>query len=90
MLERYQALLHKGFDILYIGRWVLGRYRNAATEQLQADYRNRRQQGRYRIIDVMVEGISMGITQRREFGSAIQQNGGKVDGLRQALRQKLG
>lgn len=42
----------------------------------------------YRIVDVIVEGISMGITQRDEFASVIRSTGGKVEGLLAALRKK--
>ena len=41
-----------------------------------------------RIVDVVVEGISMGITQRDEFASVIRRNGGKVESLLAALRKK--
>lgn len=41
----------------------------------------------YRIVDVIVEGISMGQTQRSEFGSVIRKNGGKVEGLLAELRK---
>ncbi|MEE8332254.1 MAG: ABC transporter substrate-binding protein [Alphaproteobacteria bacterium] len=44
----------------------------------------------YRVIDVVVEGVSMAITQRDEFSSIINQHGGKVDGLLVALRKKTG
>ena len=40
------------------------------------------------IVDVLVEGISMAITQRDEFSSIISQNGGRVDGLLIALRNR--
>ena len=43
-----------------------------------------------KIIDVIVEGISMAITQRDEFSAIINQNGGKIDGLLTALRKKTG
>ena len=43
-----------------------------------------------RIVDVVVEGISMGITQRAEFASVIRNRGGKVAGLLTALREKTG
>ena len=43
-----------------------------------------------KIIDVIVEGVSMAITQRDEFSSIINQNGGKIDGLLSALRKKTG
>ena len=42
----------------------------------------------YRIVDVIVEGISMGITQRDEFASVIRNGGGKVEDLLSALRKK--
>ena len=44
----------------------------------------------YRIVDVIVEGISMGITQRDEFASVIRNKGGKLEGLLSALREKTG
>lgn len=43
-----------------------------------------------KIIDVIVEGVSMVITQRDEFSAIINRNGGKVDGLLVALRKKTG
>jgi phospholipid transport system substrate-binding protein len=45
--------------------------------------------GQYKIVDVEVEGISMALTQREEFASVIQRNGGSVASLNDALRQKL-
>ena len=44
----------------------------------------------YKVIDVVVEGVSMAITQRDEFSAIINQNGGKVEGLLVALRKKTG
>ncbi|WP_448207881.1 MlaC/ttg2D family ABC transporter substrate-binding protein [Azospirillum sp. sgz302134] len=144
-VQRFRALLYRGFDVPYIGRFVLGRYWNSASPQQQDEYqklfeqlivktyadrfveysgetfkitgsraegdtdsvvttqivrtagppvnvewRVRKRDGNYKIIDVFVEGVSMGITQRSEFASVIQQNGGQVQGLIQALRQKVG
>jgi phospholipid transport system substrate-binding protein len=45
--------------------------------------------GRYKITDVYVGGVSMKVTQRDEFASVIQRNGGSVEALLQQLRQKL-
>ena len=42
----------------------------------------------YKVVDVIVEGISMLITHRDEFAAVIQQNGGKVEGLLADLRKK--
>jgi phospholipid transport system substrate-binding protein len=144
-LQHFRTLLHKGFDVPYIGRWVLGRYWNQASEAQQAEYqklfeqlivgtyaerfieysgetfkivgalpegetdtmvttqiirpsgppvnvnwRIRKKDADYKIIDVVVENVSMGVTQRQEFSSVVQQNGGRVEGLIQALRQKVG
>ena len=44
--------------------------------------------GKYKIVDVVVEGVSMGITQRDEFAAVIRNNGGKIEGLLTALRKK--
>jgi phospholipid transport system substrate-binding protein len=44
--------------------------------------------GVYKINDVIIEGISMAVTQRSEFASVIQRGGGQVAGLIAALRQK--
>jgi phospholipid transport system substrate-binding protein len=142
-LAKFKQLLNDGFDVPYIGRWVLGRYWNQASPEQQTEYqrlfeqlivktyaerfveysgetfkitgtrpegetdtmvttqvirpagppvavdwRVRKRDGGYKIIDVVVEGVSMGVTQRQEFASVIQSNGGKIDGLIQALRQK--
>jgi phospholipid transport system substrate-binding protein len=44
--------------------------------------------GTYKITDVIVDGISMAVTQRSEFASVIQRHGGQVQGLLTLLRQK--
>lgn len=49
-----------------------------------------RSNGGYKIVDVLVEGVSMAITQRDEFSAIINQNGGKIDGLLAALRKRTG
>ncbi|HWA43430.1 MAG TPA: ABC transporter substrate-binding protein [Hypericibacter adhaerens] len=42
----------------------------------------------YKILDLKIEGISMSETHRSEFASVIQNSGGKVAGLIDALRKK--
>jgi phospholipid transport system substrate-binding protein len=46
--------------------------------------------GRYLITDVVVDGVSMKVTQRSEFAAIIQRNGGRPEALLAALRQQLG
>ncbi|NBC31532.1 MAG: ABC transporter substrate-binding protein [Alphaproteobacteria bacterium] len=53
------------------------------------DWRVRVQNGEVKIVDVMVENVSMAITYRNEFNSVIQRQGGSVAGLIQALRQRV-
>jgi len=43
----------------------------------------------FRIIDIKVEGVSLGQTQKSEFSSVIRQNGGKVEGLLAVLRKRV-
>jgi len=44
--------------------------------------------GRYKISDVIVDGVSMALTQRSEFAATIQRNGGQVAGLLAAMRSE--
>lgn len=59
-----------------------------ASDNVRVDWRIRRDAASYRIVDVMVEGVSMAVTQRAEFASVIQSKGGKVSGLIETLRAK--
>ena len=139
--SRFRSLLSQGFDLRFIGRFVLGRYwRRATPDQkndyialygeyllqvysarlggysgetltvtgvraasekdflvsttlarpsgpaIAADWRVRVIDGQFRIIDIMVEGISMAITQRSEFASVVKRDG--LDGLLTILRAR--
>lgn len=53
------------------------------------EWRVRHNSGRYQIIDVVVENVSMTVTQRSEFASVIQGGGGQIEALLKALRQKV-
>ena len=64
--------------------------RETGTAPLKIDWRVRRdQRDDYRVVDVSVEGVSMLVTQREEFASVIQSNGGTVAGLTKALENKV-
>ena len=43
----------------------------------------------FKIVDLMVEGLSMGLTQQKEFASVIRMNGGNIEGLLSELRKRL-
>jgi len=63
-------------------------FQEEGGQAIRVDWRLRARGGNFKIIDVMVEGISMGQTQRSEFASVIRANGGKVEGLLVELRKK--
>ncbi len=57
---------------------------------IRLDWRVAGEVGAMRIIDLMVEGISLRATHRSDFASAMQSNGGTIAGLIDLLRQKVG
>jgi phospholipid transport system substrate-binding protein len=143
----FNKLFTDGFDVAYIGRFVLGRYWNVASPTQQQEYlklfatyvvavyANRFSQysgekftvgasqpnpegasvasqivrpsggppinitwkvqdesGKYKIVDVIAENLSMTVTQRAEFSSVIERNGGGsagIDALDNILKQKI-
>ena len=44
---------------------------------------------RFRVVDIVVESVSMAITHRSDYGAALQSNGGKMDGLFATMRAKI-
>ena len=64
--------------------FVNTRIEQASGPPIEAAWRVRETDGQYKIIDVVVQGVSMAVTQREEFASVTRQSG--VDGLVQVLR----
>ena len=62
--------------------------RPAGSAPIKVDWRLSGRNGIYKISDVAVDGISMAVTQRSEFASVIQHNGGQLQGLITMLREK--
>lgn len=56
---------------------------------LKVEWRVRQKAGVYTIIDVMVEGISMIMTQKSEFASFINSNGGELNALLMELKKRV-
>ena len=59
-----------------------------APQPLKVDWRLVNGDGAYKINDVIVDGVSMLVTQRSEFASVIQRHGGQVQGLIDLMREK--
>jgi len=55
---------------------------------IKVDWRLVTENGAFKINDVIIEGISMMVTQRSEFASVIQRHGGQVGGLLALMREK--
>jgi phospholipid transport system substrate-binding protein len=51
-------------------------------------WRVRNRKGKMGIIDVVVEGISMSVTQRQEYSAIIQRNGGDIEALLKMMRSR--
>jgi phospholipid transport system substrate-binding protein len=138
----FRRILEEGFDLAFVGRFVLGNHWKAASAEQQTEYldlfaefvlktyaarlggyagesfrvtgaqpsgtkdvlvatmiqrpeggpidaewRVRRTDAGYRIIDVAVAGISMAINQRDEFGTVVANHG--IEGLLQMLRARV-
>jgi phospholipid transport system substrate-binding protein len=57
---------------------------------IHLDWRVADQANAMRIVDLVVEGVSLRATHRSDFASAIQSNGGTIAALLDLLRQKVG
>jgi phospholipid transport system substrate-binding protein len=60
------------------------------TQPVSVDWQVRSKDNiNFKIVDIKVEGVSLGKTQKSEFSSVIRQNGGKVEGLLAVLRKRV-
>lgn len=63
------------------------RIHQTAGNAFNANWRVRKLDDRYKIIDIYVEGVSMAVTQRSEFDAILRRHG--IDGLISQLRNRL-
>ncbi len=71
------------------GVLVPSRLNQPAGEPIAVIWRLRRDGGSFRVVDIVVEGVSMVITQRTEFDSVIRRGDGGIDALLENLRSVL-
>ena len=64
------------------------RVNRKAADWVGIDWRVRRKQDRFAIIDIVILGISQATLYKSEIGAVIERNGRGVDGLVDALRKK--
>lgn len=92
---RFTDYTSERFDILDCrpeadgGVTVFSQIVRPSNQVIPIDWKIFEKKGEMRIYDVILEGISMGITQRSEYASVIHQGGGKLQSLNDALEKKL-
>jgi phospholipid transport system substrate-binding protein len=100
ILVRYAALLAgareiESFDVVGAKPIENGdvlvetRIRRRGAEPINAGWRMRDREGRFVVIDLLVEGLSLAQTQRQEFASFLRANGGRVEELVLVLKQRV-
>lgn len=67
---------------------VDSRLARSESEILTLRWHLQRDDAGWSVVDLVIEGISMAVTQRAEFASVIRGNGGGVEGLLSAMRQR--
>lgn len=67
---------------------IMGEIIRPTATNVRVDWRVSVESGSFKIIDVIVEGVSMLVTQRDEFAAVIQRGGGKISGLLDTMREK--
>ncbi len=80
-----RAEVRGGKDVLVHSRLL----RPNGLKPIEVAWRVRADGHVYRVVDIMVEGLSMGVTQREEFASFIRQNNGRVQSLLIELRKRI-
>ena len=56
---------------------------------VKVDWRVAKTDAGFKITDVLVESVSMAVTERQEFASVIQRGGGQVEALLKLLRERV-
>ena len=67
---------------------VYSRIVREKASPVRIDWRVRQPNNHMKVIDVVIEGLSMSLTHRNEFAAVIQRAGSGVDGLIELLRTK--
>lgn len=85
--KRFSEYEDQDFEVVEANSWngrdiVVSSYViDPDSPKIKVDWVVRHKNGAYKIVDVVVEGVSMSITQRSDFASIIQRGGGNVQVL---------
>ena len=67
---------------------VKSKLRRTKGEPIHVDWRIRKYDGGYKIVDIVAEGVSVAVSLRSEYVSVLKRNGGDVDALTRVLHEK--
>ncbi|MFY8105429.1 MAG: MlaC/ttg2D family ABC transporter substrate-binding protein [Elstera sp.] len=59
-----------------------------SSQAAKVEWRVLKPQGKTKVVDVIVEGVSMSLTQQQDFAAAMQSNGGDLDRFIAELKQR--
>lgn len=71
------------------GAWVFSDIGKPGDEPVEVQWRVHQTRNELKIVDVVVEGVSLIVTQRAEFSSILQRNDGNLAALTAMLRKKI-
>ena len=63
--------------------------KRAQGDPLPLGWRVHKVDGAWKVTDILVEGVSMALTQRQDFASAMQSGGGKIEDLLASMHRKI-
>ena len=63
---------------------------DASKPPINVDWRVNKKDGGFKIADVIIDGISMAVTERQQFASIIQRNNGQIEALLKLMRERAG
>jgi phospholipid transport system substrate-binding protein len=58
-------------------------------DPLPVGWRVHKVDGKWKITDILIENVSMALTQRQDFSAVVQSSGGTVDGLLATMHKKI-
>jgi phospholipid transport system substrate-binding protein len=72
------------------GYWIVESHiKRSQGDPLPLGWRVHKVDGAWRITDIIVEGVSMALTQRQDFSSAMQSSGGTIETLLATMHKKI-
>ena len=68
---------------------MVGTLVEGGATPIRLDWRLTATESGWRVLDIVVEGVSLLVTFRNEFAAVIERHGGQVEGLLMELRQRV-